>query len=191
MTVKDDLILQSISLVVCPVLLRRFSYDHPESFRKMAGRSKVELIRNLVDGGVGGGEHQLRSLHPDEPNIAADGNAHFLLEFPGEVVFGVTHLLCQSRELQFLFRVKLDVVTAKPDLCGNRRTCAVLPDPEDKVLVHRQIQGGQLRKGPALAHTFYVSFSNRKSRIHGDAGGDGFPDTQGGKTGGFRDCSRQ
>ena len=45
----------------------------------------MEHIRNLMDGRVGGGEYQFRPLHPDNADIAADRNPHFLLEFTGEV----------------------------------------------------------------------------------------------------------
>ena len=144
MTVKDNLILQSVCLVVCPVLLRCFAYDLPKRKKKMAGRSKVEHICDLMDGCVGGGEHQFRPLHPDKADIAADRNPHFLLEFTGEIVFGVSHLLRQFRKLQFLLRVKFNIVTATPALGGNRWIRAVLPDPDDKILVHSQIQRGQL-----------------------------------------------
>ena len=56
----------------------------------MAGRSEVEHICDLMDGRVGGGEYQFRPLHPDKADIAAYRNPHFLLEFPGEIVFGVS-----------------------------------------------------------------------------------------------------
>ena len=82
----------------------------------------MERSGDLVDGGVGCGQRQLGAFYPDEPNITANGDTHFLLEFPGKVVFGVSYLLCQFRKLQLLFRMKFNVVTTTANLCGNCRS---------------------------------------------------------------------
>ena len=73
----------SVLLIFRPILLGSFACNLPEGFRKVAGGSKVEVVRNLGNWLIGADKHHFGTLHPDIFDVGADGNTHLLLEFPG------------------------------------------------------------------------------------------------------------
>ena len=77
----------SVFLIFYPILLGCFACDLPEGFRKVAGGSKVEVVRNLGNWLIGADKHHFGTLHPDIFDVGADGYTHLLFEFPGQIVF--------------------------------------------------------------------------------------------------------
>ena len=120
----------------------------------------MQVVRNLRNGGSGAYQHHFRVLHPNIFDIGTDGDPHFLFKLPGEVVFRVSHLFCQLGELQFLLRMELNIVPAKPNLGRYPGIGPVFPDPEDEVLKHGKIQGCQIGNRFALGHAVDISVAN-------------------------------
>ena len=82
----------------------------------MAGGSKAQCIRNLGNRDAGIDQHHFSPLHPDIFDIGTDRKAHFLLEFSGQIVFGISGLFGQFGKFQFLLCMKLNVIPAAADL---------------------------------------------------------------------------
>ena len=120
-------------------------------------------------------------------NVGADGDTHFLFELPGEVIFGVAHMLCQMVKPQLLLRMKLDIIPARTNLGGNLRIGTVLPYTEDKIFVHGKGQRCQIGKGFALGHAVDISATNGIGGICGDSSLNGFPNAEGCESGGCDD----
>ena len=63
----------SVLLIFHPILLGCFACDIPEGLRKVAGGSKVEVVRNLGNWLTGADKHHFGTLHPDIFDVGADG----------------------------------------------------------------------------------------------------------------------
>lgn len=181
----------SVLLIFCTILLGCFACDIPEGFRKVAGGSKVEAVCNLGNWMTGADQHHFGTLHPNIFDVGADGYAHLLFEFSGQIVFRISHLSGEGRESQLLFCVQFDIVPAAADLGGNIGIGSVFTDPENEILKHGQVQGGKVGKGFALGHTVDISVTDGIGGIRGDSRLNGFPDAQVGKGGGDYDSFLQ
>ncbi len=129
-------------LVFSPVLLGCFSENIPKGIGKVTRGGEMQTFCDLRYGNAGADQHHFGPLYPYVFDIGADRDAHFLLEFSGQIIFGVPHLFGEGAEFQFLLRVEFNIVPATADLGGNIRVCPVFPYPENEVLIHGEIQRG-------------------------------------------------
>ena len=177
----------SVLLIFRPILLGCFACDLPEGFRKVAGGSKMEAVCNLGNWLTGADQHQFGTLHPNIFDVGADGYAHLLFEFSGQIVFRISHLSGEGRESQLLFCVQFDIVPAAADLGGNVGIGPVFADPENEILKHGHGQRSKVRMRFALGHTVDISVTDGIGGIRGDSRQNGFPDAKIGEGGGDND----
>ena len=147
----------------------------------------MQAVSNLRNGNTGADQQHFGVLHPDIFDIGTDGDAHFLLKLPGQIIFRVSNLLGKSGELQLLLRMEFNIVPTKPNLGRNFWIGSVFSNPEDEVLKHGKIQGCQIGKRFALSHAVDITVADGIGGIGGDSGLDGFPNAEGCESGGCDD----
>ena len=72
-----------------PIGCRRCSGNLSEDFGKEAAAAEIQLITDFLNAQIRGSQQGFGFIHLDLLDIVIDADSHLLLEFAGEIVFGI------------------------------------------------------------------------------------------------------
>lgn len=153
--------------------------QHPrlraERIAEVGAGAEVQLKGNLMDRRFRVHKEPLRGLDAGFFYIITDGQAGFLPEPLGKILLGIIRPLCQRLHGQILVRVEKDVITGTLDVLALPGGKAALPHTLDEILVHIQIDYGELRYCFGTLGALDIAVPQRIGQFRGKAALDGRP----------------